>query len=51
MLAKKAAEKARKDAEEQLKLNAEVRRMASIPPWRRQLLQRKESQSDRKSAQ
>ncbi|CAG7816431.1 unnamed protein product [Allacma fusca] len=49
MLAKKAAEKARKEAEEQIKQEAEAKRIASIPPWRRQLLQRRES--DGKCAQ
>jgi hypothetical protein len=43
MMAKKAAEKARKEAEEQRKMDAEAKRVASIPPWRRQLLQRRDS--------
>ena len=43
MMAKKAAEKARKDAEEQRRLEAEAKRVASIPPWRRQLLERRDS--------
>ncbi len=51
MMAKKAAERARKEAEEQRKLEIEAKRMASIPLWRRQLLQRRESSSDGKYAQ
>jgi len=43
MMAKKAAERAKKEAEEQMKQELEAKRLASIPPWRRQLLQRKES--------
>ncbi|XP_039293796.1 espin isoform X2 [Nilaparvata lugens] len=41
MLAKKAAEKARKEMEEQLAREAEEKRLQSIPAWKRQLLQSK----------
>lgn len=51
MMAKKAAERARKEAEEQRKMEIEAKRLASIPIWRRQLLQRRESGSDGKYAQ
>jgi len=51
MMAKKAAERARKEAEEQRKLEIEAKRMAAIPLWRRQLLQRRESASEGKYAQ
>ncbi|CAG9829148.1 unnamed protein product [Diabrotica balteata] len=42
MLAKKAAEKARKELEEQLWREAEEKRLQAIPQWKRQLLQKKE---------
>jgi len=42
MLARKAAEKAKKEAEEQRLRELEERRMQSIPAWKRHLLQRKE---------
>lgn len=41
MLAKKAAEKARKEMEEQLAKEAEEKRLQSIPAWKRHLLQKK----------
>jgi hypothetical protein len=49
MMAKKAAERAKKEAEEQRRLEIEAKRQASIPMWRRQLLQRRGS--DAKYAQ
>lgn len=42
MLAKKAAEKARKEFEERLVREAEDRRRSSIPQWKRDLLARRE---------
>lgn len=41
MMAKKAAEKARKDLEEELSRQAEEKRLQSLPPWKRQLMQNK----------
>lgn len=41
MMAKKAAEKARKDMEEELCRQAEEKRLQSLPPWKRQLMQNK----------
>lgn len=41
MLAKKAAEKARKEMEEQLAREAEAKRLQAIPAWKRHLLQKK----------
>ncbi|XP_021949632.1 espin [Folsomia candida] len=49
MMARKAAERARKEAEEVRRMEVEKNRLASIPMWRRQLLQRRES--DAKYAQ
>lgn len=40
MMAKKAAEKARKEAEEALQREAEEKKLASVPLWKRQLLQK-----------
>lgn len=47
MLAKKAAEKARKDLEEQIKREAEEKRLQSIPAWKRQLLAKKEENENK----
>ncbi|XP_067127666.1 espin-like [Centruroides vittatus] len=43
VMAKKAAEKARKEAEELKQKEEEERRQQSVPAWKRQLLQRKET--------
>lgn len=43
MLAKKAAEKAKKELEEQFAREAENRRLQAIPAWKRQLLQAKKT--------
>ncbi|XP_069684569.1 espin isoform X2 [Periplaneta americana] len=45
MMAKKAAERARKELEEQMLKEAEEKRLQSIPPWKRQLLAKKEDDS------
>lgn len=42
MLAKKAAERAKKDFEERMIKEAEDRRLSNIPQWKRDLLQRRE---------
>uniref|UniRef100_A0A182MUX8 Uncharacterized protein n=1 Tax=Anopheles culicifacies TaxID=139723 RepID=A0A182MUX8_9DIPT len=42
MLAKKAAEKAKKEFEERLAREAEDRRLSAIPKWKRDLIARKE---------
>ncbi|XP_032519050.2 espin isoform X2 [Danaus plexippus] len=47
MLARRAAEKARKDLERELAGEAERRRAASIPVWKRQLLARREEAENR----
>lgn len=47
MMAKKAAEKARKDLEEQIKKEAEEKRLQSIPAWKRQLLAKKEENDNK----
>lgn len=41
MLAKKAAERAKKDFEERMTKEAEDRRLSAIPQWKRDLLARK----------
>ncbi|KOB71478.1 putative forked protein [Operophtera brumata] len=47
MLARRAAEKARKDLEKELAGEAERRRAAAVPAWKRQLLQRREEAENR----
>lgn len=42
MLAKKAAERAKKEFEERMAREAEDRRLSAIPQWKRDLLARKE---------
>lgn len=42
MLAKKAAEKAKKEFEERLAREAEDKRLSAIPKWKRDLIARKE---------
>ncbi|XP_074598413.1 espin protein forked isoform X2 [Brevipalpus obovatus] len=42
MLAKKAAEKARKEAEQVMLIEHEKKRISAIPEWKRQLMNRKE---------
>lgn len=42
MLAKKAAERAKKEFEERMVKEAEDRRLSSIPQWKRDLLARRE---------
>jgi sRNA-binding protein len=57
MLARKAAEKAKKEAEEQRQRELEEKRQQSMPAWKRQLLQRTTTTtttttpSDRKEAE
>jgi hypothetical protein len=45
MLARKAAEKAKREAEELRQRELEEKRLLSIPVWKRQLLQKKEEPS------
>ncbi|XP_033228607.1 espin isoform X2 [Belonocnema kinseyi] len=44
MLARKAAEKAKKELEEQIARENEERRQKAIPPWKRQLLAKKDTE-------
>ncbi|XP_011499589.1 PREDICTED: uncharacterized protein LOC105363556 [Ceratosolen solmsi marchali] len=44
MLAKKAAERAKKELEEQIARENEEKRQKAIPPWKRQLLAKKDSE-------
>ena len=43
MLARKAAERAKKELEEQIARENEQKRIQAIPPWKRQLLAKKDS--------
>lgn len=43
MLARKAAERAKKELEEQIAREHEAKRQQAIPPWKRQLLAKKDS--------
>ena len=47
MLSRRAAEKAKKEAQEMLKEELEAKRLLSIPPWKRQLIARQESEGRR----
>ncbi|CAB3230175.1 unnamed protein product [Arctia plantaginis] len=47
MMARRAAEKARKDLERELAGEAERRRAAAVPAWKRQLLMRREEAENR----
>ena len=42
MMAKKAAERAKKDFEDRMAMEAESRRLSQIPQWKRDLLARRE---------
>lgn len=47
MLAKKAAERARRELEERLAKEAEHRRLQAIPAWKRQLIAKKEDNDNK----
>lgn len=47
MLARKAAERAKKELEEQIARENEERRQKAIPPWKRQLLAKKDNDEKR----
>lgn len=47
MLARKAAERAKKEAEESKIQEAEEKRLQSMPPWKRQLMQRRDEDNKR----
>ncbi|KAK3855228.1 hypothetical protein Pcinc_038352, partial [Petrolisthes cinctipes] len=47
MLARKAAERAKREAEETRQLEAEEKRLQSIPPWKRQLMLRRDEDPKR----
>ena len=49
MMARKLAEKAKREAEEQRQRELEEKRILSIPVWKRHLLQRKEDVIDSKT--
>ncbi|XP_071530589.1 uncharacterized protein f isoform X11 [Panulirus ornatus] len=49
MLARKAAERAKKEAEESRIQEAEEKRLQSIPPWKRQLMMRRDEDGKRSS--
>ncbi len=48
MLAKKASEKAKKEAVAWHSEQQELKRMAAIPDWKRQLMQRKQGEEAKK---
>lgn len=43
MMAKKAAEKAKKDAEEEIRRQVEEKKVLAIPAWKRQLIKKEDS--------
>lgn len=47
MLARKAAERAKKELEEQIARENEERRQKAIPAWKRQLLAKKDNEEKR----
>ncbi|EDW00044.1 GH12067 [Drosophila grimshawi] len=50
MMAKKAAERAKKDFEDRMALEAESRRLSQIPQWKRDLLARREETENKLKA-